>query len=294
MISCKEGKQKKVIVNNTDTITTTDTTLKNDDSKEIASVTIDTLEKNDYQTTSFDLVKKFPVISDTPNFIKELKENCHLDEHRIEEEKINFFKKTKLYGSNKEFYIVEYDYSDGPTCAFPWKYQIVFNTSGKLIDILSAIRIDIVKIFPNDNPFLIQVSSTGHGNGGHEIYRINCDTLQNILDGFLGYYPKTYDSNEDCCVNKPYEFHYKISDANNDGYKDITFYGEIVLIQGRTKQGDWYDYETINGKEVDYSLDNPYKTIPAAYTFLYDHKRKHFIEKEDYSKKYEYIFGDTK
>ena len=293
-LSCNEPLQKKNVVANRETLTLIDTTLKNEKLIVTSLSNIDTVVTYDYQTIPFDLVKNFPYIFDTVNFIKELKENCHLFDRPSKEEKINYFKKTKLYGSDKEFYIIEYDYRDGATCAFPWKYQIVFNTNGKLVKILSNIRVDIVKIFPRENPFLISVSSTGHGNGWHEINRIQSDTLEKVYDEFLSNRPQTYDRCEDNTVNEPNEFHYKIVDANNDAYNDITFYGKIVLIQGRTKQGNWYDNEIINGKTISYSVDNPFKKIPAAFTFLYNPKSGHFIEQEDYSKKYEYIFGDTK
>jgi len=293
-LSCNQPLQKQNVATNTDTLTRIDTTSNNDTLIQAALNIKDTVEYNDYQTIPFDLVKQFPLISDSSNFIKELKENCHLFDRPSKGEKINYFKKTKLYGSDKEFYIVEYDYRDGATCAFPWKYQIVFNTNGKLVKVLSNIRVDIVKIFPKANPFLISVSSTGHGNGWHEINRIQSDTLEKVYDEFLSNRPQTYDRHADNTVNEPNEFHYKIMDANNDGYNDIIFYGKIVLIQGRTKQGNWYDNEIINGKTVSYSVDNPFKKIPASFTFLYKPKCGHFIEQEDYSKKYEYIFGDTK
>jgi hypothetical protein len=293
-LSCKQPLQKQIIATNKDIVIPIDSALNNNPSKDITLNKTDTVENYDYQTLPFDLVKKFPLISDTVYFIKELKANCHLLESYFNGERINYFKKTKLFGSANDFYLVEYDYRDGATCAFPWKYQILFNASGKLIKILSNIRVDIVKIFPKENPFLIGVSSTGHGNGWHEINRIESDTLENVYDGFLGTRPETYDVTEDNSVNEPAEFHYKTLDVNNDGYNDIVFFGKIVLIQGRTKNGDWYDKEIKNGKTISYSIDNPYKIIPATFTFLYNSRKKHFIEEEDYSKKYEYIFGDTR
>lgn len=292
--SCNEPLQKENIATNRDTLSIIDTTSSGDKLIETSLSNTETVENYDYQTIPFDLVKIFPHISDTVNFIKQLKENCHLFDSPSQDEKINYFKKTKLYGSDKEFYIVEYDYRDGATCAFPWKYQIIFNTKGKLIKILSDIRVDIVRIFPNENPFLVGVSSTGHGNGWHEINRIESDTIENVYNGFLGNRPQTYDVNEDNSVNEPSELHYKVTDVNNDGYNDIVFFGKIVLIQGRTKKGDWYDNEIINGKTVSYSVDSPFKKIPVAFRFLYNPRSGHFIEREDYSKKYENIFGDTK
>jgi hypothetical protein len=254
----------------------------------------DTIEKYCYQTSPFLLIKEFPKIKDTSRFIQALKENCHLYEEHSNSETINYFKKIKLYGSSKQFYLIEYDFHDGPTAGFPWKQQLIFDTTGKFIQVLSDIRVDVVKIFPKENAFLIGISATGHGNGGHGVYRISSDTLEQIYSAFLGSRPQTYDTNEDNSVNEPYEFHYKIIDVNNDGYNDIKFFGKIVLIQARAKNGDWYDQETINGKTIYYSVDHPFKKIPAVYNFLYNPMNGHFEEQEDYSKKYEYLFGDTK
>jgi hypothetical protein len=55
---------------------------------------------------------------------------------------------------------------------------------------------------------------------------------------------------------------------------------------GQTKNGDWFDTETINGKEVTYSIDNPFKKIPVEFIFLYDKQTGHFKAKENYTEKY--------
>jgi hypothetical protein len=59
-----------------------------------------------------------------------------------------------------------------------------------------------------------------------------------------------------------------------------------VFIQGQTKNGDWFDTETINGKEVTYSIDNPFKKISVEFIFLYDKQTGHFKAKENYTEKY--------
>ena len=255
----------------------------------------DTTEKFFYQTVPFTLVNTFPKIYDTLEFIKHLKENCHLefDAHK-KYETINYFKKIKIFGSDNDFYLIEYDFHDGSSAAFPWKQQIVFDMQGTLIKIFSDIRLDLVRIFPKENPFLFGVSSSAHGNGWHEVSKINCDTIENVYKGILSNIPETYDRDANNTINEPYEFHYRITDINHDGFNDIVFYGNIVLIQGRTKSGVWYDYERKNGKVVTYSESNPFKKIPASFISLYNPKSGQFVEQEDYSKKYAYIFGDNK
>ncbi|MDW9378702.1 hypothetical protein [Chryseobacterium sp. JV558] len=53
--------------------------------------------------------------------------------------------------------------------------------------------------------------------------------------------------------------------------------------------GFWYDNTTIDGKEINYSIDNPFKKIPVEYIFLYDQKTGHFKAKEDYAEKYKLL-----
>jgi hypothetical protein len=237
----------------------------------------DTATTFKYQTTPFPLIKEYPIIRDTLAFIAALRENCHLYFRKKElktSEEIHYFKKTKIYGSQQQFYIIEYYHGFGGTAACPWQYQFIFNLSGKLVSILSALRIDIVKIFPSQPPFLITVSTTGKGNGWHNVYRIKNNKLEDIYDHFLGYRPQTYDAHEDNDINTPNEFPYKTKDVNKDGYNDLVFAGKIT-------------YSTI-----DLGINN--KTVSARFVFLYNQQTGHFTEQEDYSKKYEFIYGNTK
>ncbi len=280
-ISCNSTLQKK------ETVAIDSTIL------EIQSNT-ETAQDYDFQTSLFDQVKNFPHISDTTKFITELKDNCHLFDRESKFETINYFKKTKLYGSDKDFFILEYDFKSGSMASFPWKDQIIFDSRGKLINISSAIHLDIVKIFPNENPFLIGTYSTAKGNGRHQVYRIQNDTLENLYEGFLGNRPQTFDRYEDNTINEPYELECKIYDINKDGFNDIVFSGKLVFLQAYSDKAGWYDNELKNGKTISYSVDNPWKKMPITFEFLYNTKTKQFIEKEDYSKKYEYLFGNTK
>ena len=231
----------------------------------------------------------FPTIKDTVSFISNLKQTYNLEtdigEHN---EKITVFEKVKIYGSNDDFFFVEYDYGDGCMAAYPWKFQLLLTMEGKLVKTFSAQRFDFVQIFPNQNPFLLVVVATAKGNGGHEIYKVSADTLENVYKGYRNYEVRTYDAHQDISIYEPNELNLKIKDYNNDGFNDIAFVGEIVLIQGRTKDGIWYDTEIINGDTITYSVDNPFDKIPIEFIFLYDKKTGHFKAKEDYVEKYRF------
>ena len=231
-----------------------------------------------FQASPFNELKKFPIISDTTVFIQKLKENCHLytlgEKKRVE--KINYFKKIKIYGGNNFIYLLEYDYKTGTNASFPWKMQILFDSNCKLLKILFDVRLHIVKIFPKALPFIFALSSTSKGNGAHEVYRLKDGKLEQVYDGFLGNRPQTYSTGYSFYVTDPFELYHKFIDVNKDGWNDIVFFGKVRY------------------SEQDLGIGNKEKIISVKYIFLYNTKTEHFSELEDYSKKYEYIYGNTK
>jgi len=228
----------------------------------------------DYQDTAFASVKQYPTITDTAAFIKALKSNCHLwmRPYNVKYATIAYFKKLPVFGSNKDVYIIQLNYPGGAMAEYPWKNQFIFTTGGKLIKMLDEVYIDTATIFPGKKPFLFGMVSTAKGNGGHEVYRVRHDTLEQVYDGFLGTRPQTYSTGYSWYVTEPNELYHKFIDVNKDGFNDIVFYGKVM---SENKRND-----TI--------------AIPVTYIFIYHSKTGHFTEREDYSRKYEYLYGDTK
>ena len=234
----------------------------------------------------------FPTIKDTALFISNLRQTFNLEIYESlvqqESEKITIFKRVKLYGSNEDYFFIEYDWKAGSMAEYPYKYQLLLTTDGKLVKTFSAQRYDFVQIFPNQNPFLLIVVATAKGNGGHEIYKVSVDTLENVYEGYYDYKVRTYDAHQDESIYEPCELNLKIKDYNNDGFNDIAFVGKIVLIQGLTKNGIWFDSEIINGDTITYSVDNPFEKIPIEFIFLYNKATGHFKAKEDYAEIYRF------
>lgn len=241
----------------------------------------------------FTLIKLFPFIKDSIYFIDELKriehlELCNLVDVSNLKQRLTYYKKVRIYGSDKDYILIEYDYGDGCEAGFPWKYQCIFTTDGKLVKLFAALQFHFIKIFPDKNPFFVTVISSARGNGGHEIYKISADTLQNVYDGYTNYQTQTYDACEDHAVYEPYELKLNIKDFNKDGFNDIVFTGKIVLTQGITKDSVWYDYK-INGRDtINYSISNPFKKLPIKHVFLYNPVTGHFTESSKYSIKYSF------
>jgi len=232
----------------------------------------DTVIKND--TLFFPFINDYPSIKDTVDFIKELRNCCkievaeNLDKENFKED-ITKFEKNSIFGSEKKYYLIEYDYHNGYMAEFPSKYQLIFSENGKLIKKLWTIRYEIVEIFPNKNPFLLTVVSTSRGNGGHRIYKMSTDTLENVFEGFTDYFPRTYDAHENNNVNEPNELNIKISDTNKDGCNDLIFSGKIV-------------HNTLSN-----NIDDKTNNIKVNVKFIFEYNKKtgHFVQKEDYSKK---------
>jgi hypothetical protein len=147
----------------------------------------------------FSQLSDYPTIKDTTKFIKELKTKFNIvdDEDEISrrgvKESITTYSKVKLNGSDKDYFLIEYDYHDGCGVAFPWKNQIILNLDGELIKVLSSLRFELLQIHKNENPYLISLISSYRGNGGHEIYKITADTLENVYEGYNDCKVQTYD-----------------------------------------------------------------------------------------------------
>ena len=235
-------------------------------------------------------MSNFSKIKDSAIFIKELVTGYlpDIDYERIKKfpTAITCYKKVKLFGTKEELIFLEYDYKDGSSAEYPWKYQLLFDFKGNCIKIFSALRFQFLKIFPKENPFLVTLISTSRGNGGHQIFKMSADTLENVYDGYLDYETQTYDREENNIVFEPFELNLQVKDENKDGINDIVFTGKLVLIQGVTKSGVWYDYEIRNGDTISYSINNPFKKVPVKFVFLYNKKTGHFSEMENYKVKY--------
>jgi hypothetical protein len=235
---------------------------------------------------NFKQILDFPKIKDTLSFITELKTNYGVEKFGLKKHKILNYKKVKIYGSNKDYIIIE------TNCDFNnVLYQLsIFTENGKFVETISGDRYEFIKIFPKENPILVNLEVTNAGNGGHQFLKIENDTLVKLNDLYTDL-PNTFDSHEDNAVFEPMELKITIKDENKDGFNDIVFSGKIVLIQGRSKDGLWYDVEKKNGKNIEYSVDNPFKKAPIQFVYIYDIRTKHFKAKEDYKKKYkEYYY----
>lgn len=235
----------------------------------------------------FNHFSSYPVIKDSTQFIADLIRvfDLRVEEGPVQQEldAITAYKKIKLYGSDKEFYFIEYDYAVGSMASYPWKFQLVLTADGKPVKTLAADRFEFVSVFPKQHPLLLTVIRTAKGNGGHELYKIAADSLENVYEGYYDYAIKTYDKHEDTDVFEPNELKLQFKDDNKDGFKDMIFTGKRLMLGRYTKDSSWYDVEVVNGREIPYTVSNPGSVIPIKYVFLYDKRSGHFKAKEKYA-----------
>lgn len=234
-------------------------------------VTINQIDSESNDTVNIDkssLLSDYPMIKDSATFIDNLMKDfdIELSEHENSEKHITAFKKVKINNSDKEYFFIEFDHAESSLAAYPWKFQLLLSPEGKPMGKFSGERYDFVEIFPNENPFLLIVIVTAKGNGGHEIYKITADTLENVYEGYYDYEVRTIDAHEDNGIYEPYELNLVVKDFNNDGLNDIAFEGTMIK----------------------YSETSPIytKRIPIKFIFLYDKQSGHFKSKENYVRKY--------
>lgn len=179
----------------------------------------------------------YPQISDSSLFISDLKSLLALetDESQKRYSKITFYEKVELYGSKRAFIFVEYDYGNGAGSAFPWKHQVLFDLQGNLIKKFQGLNFQFVEIFPHQNPFLVLTLVTSKGNGGHAIYQMKSDFLENVYEGYSNYAYKTYDAHQDEAIYEPAELQIKVQDYNGDGINDISFSGTETQLKNGTE-----------------------------------------------------------
>jgi hypothetical protein len=193
-----------------------------------------TPEKKPVENSSlaFSPIHQYPVINDTLGFINEL---CRISALTgFEEcksggkEFIKTFLKSKLKGSDKEFYFIDYEYPCEVGVLYPWRHLIVLDSDGNFLCEFPCIRWELKAIQTQDLPHLIVVSSTFSGNGSHGLYAAENDTLKNFLGGLSSYFPRTYDNDNDGCVNEPAELKLTFQDINEDQFNDAVFLGSLV------------------------------------------------------------------
>lgn len=247
----------------------------------VAQVQIENVKKALKNYEIFKPILDYPKIIDTTGFIKKLKDNYEMNNSGCYKINIKNYKKVKLYGSEKKYIIIETD------CDFNnVKYQLaIFTENGNFIKSISGYRYELVNLFPNENPVLLNLDVSNQGNGGHQFFKMRNDTLKSINEIYEDF-PNTFDRHQDNAIFEPNELNMAFKDENNDGFNDIVFKGQIILIQGKTKNGEWIDGEKINGKDVMYSIENPFKKKYIKFVLLYDKKTETFKPKEDYKLKY--------
>ncbi len=234
-----------------------DNFTKTETKKEIAISQKETLKIPIKILTSNDTLK----LVDNIKKVIELEQNTEYSKF----EKILRLQHLMLNGKSDNIIFIEFEYGYTSGASWPGKCQLFFTENGKLIGRVDAEKYKFLRINKTELPYFYTLETTQHGNGGHNLYRISNDTLENTLDGFSVYFLRTYDSDETTSINEPFELKMKISDFNNDKLNDISFSGKIIKYA---------------------------KKYPVDFQFLYNKKTGHFSEKEDYCKKYNFIGHD--
>ncbi len=229
----------------------------------------DSLSLSQPKGSVFIALQNYPEIQDSIGFIRELRRIAKLNIEQSlaqkEQECIRAFEKIKIFGSSREFYLVEYYYRVGSSAGFPWKYQVLFDSAGYWLGTFQGIRYELITADPKQNPYLLLVYSTAKGNGGHVIYTIRNDSLHLVLNTQeMGI--QTYDKHEDMSVFETDELNLSFTDINRDGNLDIVFSGKKLMLGKYTPDSFWYDVE----QDTPFSRENPASIEQVKYIFFQD------------------------
>ena len=215
----------------------------------------------------FDPVNK--PIKDTLLFIDELKRFCNFEVDTSKrryprlKEKITLFDRLKLHGSTTNCILLEYEYGAGPMVRYPWKYQMLFDSKGRFINAFWAVQIQKVKLF-DDGTCLLIAKSTARGNGHHELYAFEKDSLICLLSTKDMCF-QTYDGGYNESVYEPNALEFHSIDDNLDGFNDIKLNGKKIT----SNVLDTWVTETTDTHADD-----------IEFIFLYDPKSNRFISKQ--------------
>lgn len=224
-----------------------------------------TLEEDPYICQA---ILDFPVIKDSASILEELDVSC------LSSTKIEKYRKVRIYGSRKKFVIVETDCA----CCNPFHdFELgIFEENGRYITTITGYKYGFVKVFPNEPSVLYRLDVSTHGNGGHEFFKIDHDTLKS-MNTLYDDFPNTVCIGEDRWADRwsyhPNILKMTVSDDNKDGFNDLIFEGVVHLMD---ENADTYKVR---------------KRVPVKFILLYDKKTKGFKPKRDYHKKYAVIFG---
>jgi len=211
------------------------------------------------------LIADYPIIKDSAAFIEKLIASSKIDlpSPRFKSV-ISYYKKLKIYGSNKPVYLIQYYFGEESMMYYPWRYQLFLDETGKYIGNERADSFALITVFKDKNPLLMTVCSDPHGVGYHCFYKYDekKDSLINILVGDEA--GITYNANDYYEMNEPFGLKLLVKDDNKDGYNDIIFYGKRLSL-----------FDSKTGKH--YTEEKPLEKYDVEFVFLYHKNKDRFI-----------------
>jgi hypothetical protein len=142
----------------------------------------------------------------------------------------------QMYGAKDSFWIIEASLPKDSSCYPRTKNnQFIFNKSGKIIHIDSALTFRWIRIKKEKNPVLLTLNTECGGKGYHHVYKFENEQLIDIFNTLLENNPYTFDAEieSDNSYFKPFELDIKVLDKNKDGYFDLVFSGQKITSKNK-------------------------------------------------------------
>ena len=143
----------------------------------------------------------------------------------------------QMYGAKDSFWIIEASLPKDSACYPRIKNnQFIFNKSGKIIHIDSALSFRWIRIKKEKNPVLLTLNTECGGKGNHHVYKFENEQLIDIFNTLLENNPITFDAEieSDNSYFKPFELDIKVLDKNKDGYYDLVFSGQKITSKNKS------------------------------------------------------------
>lgn len=178
----------------------------------------------------FKIISNYPQINDSIVVIEKILNYINVGnsvEDLMFNGSISKFIKFNIYGSNEELYLLEYEIKDGPSVLYPFKWQIIVNSSGKPLTSMSAIKFDLYNFDRGNRIYLHTIEGTSRGNGNHGLYHMKNDSICNSLVMVKNSPLRTFDADDNGFTNIPSELNLRNIDFNEDGFQDLEIFGEL-------------------------------------------------------------------
>jgi hypothetical protein len=174
-----------------------------------------------------------------------------------------------LYGYPDSIWFLNIKLPNDSLCLpFGKHYQLIFDLKGHLLYEDSASQASLLKIWADQAPLLMTLVQDCKHQGQHHFFKYEKGMMIDIFNVLMESTPATFDQDaeSDGFIYKPHQLAIKLEDHNKDGWNDLVFKGQKLILKGPDdkKYNEWY----------------PYKREKLEYVFLFQKNEDWFVQEQ--------------